>query len=176
MPAYTGAYFYGDYCSGRIWTAMRNTDDSWTSVQRLDTEASISTFGEDAAGELYLAHYAVNGQLYRIASVASGFSDDPLVPGSTPVKAVHITELRARIDALRTESGLGSFAWTDPALISGGTVVRAVHVLQLRMALSDVYAAAGRSLPAYTDPGLAAGSTIRSAHISELRDAVLALE
>ena len=44
MPSFSGQYFYGDYCTGRIWAN-----------QRLLTPraANLTTFGEDPTGELY---------------------------------------------------------------------------------------------------------------------------
>ena len=51
--------------------------------------------------------------------VTAPFTDDPIRPGATPVRAVHFTELRARIDLLRRETGLGAFPWTDPELQAG---------------------------------------------------------
>ncbi len=105
------------------------------------------------------------------------FTDDPIVPGVTPVRTVHFTELRARIDVLRREARLASFRWTDPELRPGVTRVQRVHLLELRSALADVYAAAGRAVPRWTDASPAAGSTpIRAVHLMELRAAVLALE
>ena len=105
------------------------------------------------------------------------FTDDPIVPGVTPVRAVHFTELRTRIDALRRAERLGPFSWTDPVLTAGVTPVRLVHLLELREALAQAYTAAGRPAPRWTDAALAAGATpIRTAHLMELRRAVLALE
>ena len=105
------------------------------------------------------------------------FSDDPIVPGLTPVRAVHFTELRTRIDALRSAAGLARFSWTDPALRAGETWVRRVHLLELRAALAEAYGAAGRAAPRWTDASPTAGSTpIRAAHVTELRAAVVALE
>lgn len=57
-----GRYFYGDFASGRIWSATRN-GDSWTTVVFADTDYNISSFGEDEAGELYVADY--KGAIYR---------------------------------------------------------------------------------------------------------------
>ena len=51
---YYGTYFYGDYCSGRIWGATYN-GSSWTTNELTDAPFNISTFGEDEAGELYVA-------------------------------------------------------------------------------------------------------------------------
>ena len=107
----------------------------------------------------------------------NGFTDDPLVPGVTPVKAVHFRELRTRIDALRTGAGLSAYAWTDPALTPGLSRVRSVHLTELRTALDAAYAAAGQPSPAYTDARVTAGTTpIRAAHVTELRTAVVELE
>ncbi len=105
------------------------------------------------------------------------FTDDPLVPGETPVRAVHFTELRTRIDSLRVTAGLAHFAWTDPVLTAGVTRVRLMHLLELRSALAAAYAAAGRPAPSWTDEALTAGAMpIRAAHLMELRAAVMALE
>ena len=115
-------------------------------------------------------------QSFRVR-VTAPFTDDPIVPGETPVRAVHFTELRARIDVLRQEAGLAPFAWTDPALRAGVTPVRLTHLLELRAAVAAAYASAGRPAPRWTDAAPSAGTTpIRAAHLMELRAAVLALE
>ena len=119
-------------------------------------------------------------QSFRVtvtATATGSFIDDPLVPGVTPVKAVHFTELRTRIDGLRVRAGLQRFAWTDPVLAAGVTPVKLVHLLELRSALEAAYEAVGRSAPSYTDAAAAAGRTlIRTTHLMELRAAVVALE
>ena len=105
------------------------------------------------------------------------FTDDPIRPGSTPVRALHVAELRTRIDALRRRASLAPFAWTDPVLTAGVTPVRLAHLLELREALAEAYAGAGRAAPVWTDAAPTAGTTlIRAAHLTELRAAVLALE
>ena len=110
-------------------------------------------------------------------SVSVPFTDDPIRPGVTPVRAVHFTELRTRVDGLRTAVGLARFAWTDPVLTAEVTRVRLVHLLELRSALAAAYAAAGRPAPRWTDTAPVGGSTpIRAAHLTELRAAVVALE
>ena len=110
-------------------------------------------------------------------TVSGSFTDDPIQPGVTPVKAVHFTELRTRIDALRRAGGLQAFLWTDPVLTAGVTPVRLAHLLELRSALAAAYAAVGRSAPRWTDASPVGGTTpIRSAHLMELRGAVVALE
>ncbi|HET7857373.1 MAG TPA: PQQ-dependent sugar dehydrogenase [Gaiellaceae bacterium] len=49
-----GRYFFGDYCSGRIWSLRLNGGRA-TGVRREPlTVPGLSSFGEDARGELYL--------------------------------------------------------------------------------------------------------------------------
>jgi glucose/arabinose dehydrogenase len=64
IPELQGIYLYGDLCSGRIWGLRRN-GAAWENQLLIDTTFTISTFGEDEAGELYLADYA-GGDIYRI--------------------------------------------------------------------------------------------------------------
>ena len=110
-------------------------------------------------------------------TVLQPFTDDPIVPGETPIRAAHVTELRTRIDGLRAAAGLGRFAWTDPVLRAGVTRVRLVHLTELRSALAEAYGAAGRSAPRWTDASPAGRTTpIRAVHVTELRAAVVGLE
>ena len=113
------------------------------------------------------------------AAVESGasFTDHPIVRGVTPIKAVHFTELRTRIDALRDGSGLARFQWTDPVLVRGVTPIRAVHLRELRSALGEAYVAAGRAAPGWTDAEPTPGVTpIKAVYLMELRAAVVAFE
>ena len=109
------------------------------------------------------------------ATTTMSFTDHPLQPGVTPIRAIHFTELRTRIDALRRAAGLTAFSWTDPALTAGVTPVRLTHLLELRQALAEAHEAEGRGRPQWTDvsPGTI---PIRALHLMELRAAVAALE
>lgn len=59
-----GVYFYADYCSGRIW-GLRRQSGAWSNQVLLDAPFPISAFGEDQAGELYVADYR-NGIVYEL--------------------------------------------------------------------------------------------------------------
>ena len=67
IPALYGSYVFGDYCSGRIWGLQRK-QDTWERYPLLETEANISSFGEDDEGELYFADHRA-GAIYRIEAV-----------------------------------------------------------------------------------------------------------
>ena len=103
------------------------------------------------------------------------FTDDPIVTGVTAFKAVHLTELRERIDDLRVTHGLDRFSWTDRTLEAGVTPVKAVHLSELRTALAQAYGGAGRT-PVFDTGRLQPGEAIRAAHVNALRRAVEALE
>lgn len=101
-----------------------------------------------------------------------GWTDDPLLPGVTPIKATHFTELRTRINELLTGCGGTAFVFTDATLKAGETQVRAVHVIELRAAMGRACDACGGNAPTWSDPSPARGSAIRARHLTELRDAV----
>ncbi|MEA2337340.1 MAG: hypothetical protein QOE82_1347 [Thermoanaerobaculia bacterium] len=65
IPSLKGAYLYGDYCSGTIWSATQ-TGAIWTSKVLFNTTLAISSFGEDLSGELYVMDVA-KGIVYKIA-------------------------------------------------------------------------------------------------------------
>lgn len=67
VPELNGAYLYGDYCSGRIWAAARDATGDWRSVEALDTELLITSFGVDESGAVYVCD-GLSGNVYRIVA------------------------------------------------------------------------------------------------------------
>jgi glucose/arabinose dehydrogenase len=66
IPAAQGRYFYGDYCSGIVWSlAFRAGKATRIRRHRFRVDA-LSSFGEDAAGELYLV--SLEGNVFRLDS------------------------------------------------------------------------------------------------------------
>jgi glucose/arabinose dehydrogenase len=70
IPGLRGTYFYGDICSGNIYSFVY---EGGVATQATDRTAelgsygtSISSFGQDGAGEVYVVDYA--GGIYRIAA------------------------------------------------------------------------------------------------------------
>ena len=72
-PQLHGTYVYGDYCNGIIRGARRAGSGTVTSRLLIDTNFTISTFGEDFNGELYVADYS-GGRLFHITSVVTGLA------------------------------------------------------------------------------------------------------
>jgi len=60
-----GFYVFGDYATGRVW-AMKRPGGTRSALPGADLQvAHISSFGQDAAGELYVVD--IGGAVYRIA-------------------------------------------------------------------------------------------------------------
>jgi hypothetical protein len=64
MPELEGIYLFADYCSGRVWGLVRDTGATWTRLDPVETGLRISSFGEDATGELYVVD--IQGVIYRL--------------------------------------------------------------------------------------------------------------
>jgi glucose/arabinose dehydrogenase len=61
-----GRYFYGDFCSGTIWS-LRTSRGKLASAPRREpfSVSNLSSFGEDAAGELYAT--SLDGTIYKLS-------------------------------------------------------------------------------------------------------------
>jgi hypothetical protein len=68
-PQMVGAYYYADYCSGRIWALAQDASGAWIATEIVRVDVRISSFGEDASGELYITGHT-NGVIYRLRAVA----------------------------------------------------------------------------------------------------------
>jgi hypothetical protein len=71
LPHIYGIYFYADFCTGQIWGTTPNGLGGWTTTQLFDATFLISSFGEDQAGNMYVADYG-NGKIYRITGTSTG--------------------------------------------------------------------------------------------------------
>jgi glucose/arabinose dehydrogenase len=70
LPGFTGTYFFGDFCSGQVWS-FRYTNNAVTDFKDRTEELalpqpSIASFGEDGAGELYIVD--LGGTIYKIVA------------------------------------------------------------------------------------------------------------
>lgn len=61
-----GHYVFADFCSGQFWTLFQSAAGEWIQMQSINTPFSISSFGEDEAGELYAVD--LGGAIYRIVN------------------------------------------------------------------------------------------------------------
>lgn len=124
-----------------------------------------------AAGKTYL---------YNIIDLTTGlignndyattivFTDDPLA-GGTKVKAVHLTQLRSAVNAMRAAAALSAATFTDATL--AGISIKRVHITELRTALNEALLQLNR-FASFTDSDLTTSIPVRGVHVRELRDAV----
>ena len=82
IPELNGVFLYGDYCSGVLFAAADN-NGQWTVLDTLETGFSITAFGEDEQGEIYLTDYPGRA-IYRITNQQSA----PEVTSFQPQQAV----------------------------------------------------------------------------------------
>lgn len=65
IPGLQGAYIFGDYGTGKVWALTSNGSGVWTRTLLLTAPGSISSFGQDQAGELYVVQ--LSGVIYQLA-------------------------------------------------------------------------------------------------------------
>ncbi len=63
MPEWNGIYLYGDYCTGYVWGLILS-NGVWQNQRLFEAGVTITSFGQDEAGELYLA--SDNGTIYNL--------------------------------------------------------------------------------------------------------------
>ena len=67
---FDGVYIYGDFCRGTIWRVSANAAGGILNTVLLESGLSITAFGEDENGELYVADSRA-GTIYRLASTSA---------------------------------------------------------------------------------------------------------
>jgi glucose/arabinose dehydrogenase len=68
-PAWAGHYIYGDYCSGKMWEMPVGGGLGSAVDVSPSTSLSLTSFGTDATGELYVAEQG--GSIYKLTLVGN---------------------------------------------------------------------------------------------------------
>ena len=63
LPEWNGIYLYADYCKGLIWGLIQS-DGGWQSQPLFDLDVTITSFGQDSSGELYIL--SDSGSIFRL--------------------------------------------------------------------------------------------------------------
>ena len=67
VPKMVGRYFYGDFCTGRIWSLKVNRNGKARGKRLHPFKVDqLSSFAENAAGELFMT--SLNGSIYRLTA------------------------------------------------------------------------------------------------------------
>ncbi len=158
------------------YNVYRTQDNSvWTQVST--PGVVVGTTYNDAVSTNKAYKYRVravngseSGDSNSDLAVAIDFTDPTLTAGVTAMKAAHVNELRAAVNALRTLNGnQGAFSFTDPSLTAGSTGVKAVHITELQTQLNLARVALGFTAATFTEVPVAGVTAIRKVHVEELR-------
>lgn len=179
-PANLDARYNGSAAS-ISWTAIpgaaryevsRSSDGHTFAVVATPTAANTTDGGvTPGAAYLYRVRAQASGGSYSGWSgldvmTAMAFSDDPLVAGSTLIRAAHVLQLRSAVNAVRMLAGLSAATFTS---LATGSLVRMVYVTELRNALAPARSALALPALSFAHPALSIVSAIDS---MELRDGV----
>lgn len=83
IPGLQGTYFFGDYCSARIWSFRSNGGSGVVEFTERTSElafqggtglSGLSSFGQDAYGEMYMCSL-FNGRVFKIVPANGPFVD-----------------------------------------------------------------------------------------------------
>jgi glucose/arabinose dehydrogenase len=130
-PHVAGVYFFGDFCSGRIWSLDRLPNGAWRQTQVADTNLMISSFGEDQNGEQFLTSLEA-GELYRLvfastaAQIPTRTSTPPIAsaPTSTATLVAGCAANGVGGRGFNLRMGSAVMAWTCGVGQSGYVIAR----------------------------------------------------
>jgi glucose/arabinose dehydrogenase len=122
IPDLYGQYLYGDFCTGTIWSASHPAGGAWTSQVLPITLANLSTFGQDASGELYAAD--TDGTFLRIRSTAAyAPALDAVSPAASLERGGTIVTLTGANFLSTSQVTFGGVAAASTTLVDPGTLV-----------------------------------------------------
>jgi len=81
IPSLYGKYIFGDYVRGETWALTYDGVNPASVIQLSQDSYSISTFGVDTSGEIYLCSYSSSGKIYKLTGPATGVKE---VAGESP--------------------------------------------------------------------------------------------
>jgi glucose/arabinose dehydrogenase len=106
-PAMQGIYFYGDFCSGKVWGLSRD-GSQWVSTLLTDTNHLITTFGLGEDGNVYMSSQTQGVYLLSDGEPVSSFT---INPGMNDAWYDRETDGQGFLISVFEESGLVFLAW-----------------------------------------------------------------
>ena len=83
IPWLDGVYLFSDFCTGKIWALDKGAQAGWRMIEVADLTWPVSSFGTDAAGNVYVLTFA--GPILRLVEAEAGYAASPvsIVPSVT---------------------------------------------------------------------------------------------
>lgn len=166
---------------GSSWGSWKDVPDSPVTATSLDVtppgtvgnyyQYRVRTRG--SAGSNYYSGWVTSTNTLRRKWDAFGaWTDDPLVAGETPIKALHMQELQSRVNTIYAFYGLGTYNFTT--ITAGATSLArwTTHVNQIRTAIEEVCSASGKTHENWISFSV---NCPRADIIQQLRNVILAL-
>jgi uncharacterized repeat protein (TIGR03806 family) len=119
LPSIAGWYLYGDFVTGQVWALQFDGTDV-VAVEEIGQVPNPSSFGEDAAGELYVVSYS-HGTVHRLIEL------DPGSATPTPERLSQ-TGLFTDTTTLTPASGVLPYDVTLPQWANGARMRRWIAV------------------------------------------------
>ncbi len=116
-------YLFADYVLGTVWGTVPRCDGQWEAQTLLESGVLVSSFGEDAAGELYLVQYSsgASGAVHRLVLAAdAGGPAVAATPDPVEVPPVHLDQ-SGTAEVLITNTNAGPEAAFVDDLVLGDT-------------------------------------------------------
>lgn len=140
--SFRGRYFFGDFVSSRVWSTRLTVNAATGEATASDliehtadlgaAAASPSSFGVDAAGELYVVNYT--GRIHRITGTGVEPPPDPAAGSGSGARtpspnAVILGRAQPKPGSLPPSETLPAFAWSTIASRLRITAIDSVHGL-----------------------------------------------
>lgn len=156
---YRQAVRNGAYTAACTATAPATScTDSGASASTAYLYSVVALNGSTPSG--YSAYDLATTMVYTDSTLATGAS-------GTTIQAVHITELRTAVNAVRTVAGAAAATWTNP--VAAGSTISAADVTDLRTNLDAAMTTLGLTTGGYTDTSLS-GVAVKAVHFTQLRN------
>ncbi|MFO0902144.1 MAG: PQQ-dependent sugar dehydrogenase [Pirellulales bacterium] len=118
LPGLEGAFIYGDYITGTIWSVKPDRDGAFVGSTLLDTDQRIVAFAQGSDGELFVLDYDFTGRIYQIVP-----NDEPDRSASFP-RRLSETGLFAALTPLTPAPGVVSYEVVAPRWVDGARAER----------------------------------------------------
>ena len=67
LPSLAGAYVFGDFCSGKIWSLRYDGESATESLLLVESGLNITPFGQDLARKIYIL--SRNAGIYHLVTL-----------------------------------------------------------------------------------------------------------
>ena len=149
-PGMQGIYFYGDFCSGRIWGLVQ-PDGVPQSSLLLDTALAIVSFGESEAGELFVADHTGGGAIYGVRGTPPVPTDVEIRMIDSPDPVIQNGQVTYNIDVTNLGPGQATGVKVTDSVPAGATFVSAT---------SSGMTCVGTKTVSCTTPTIASGASV----------------